>query len=62
VLGQTAPGREWLIEKFFVNAFQEIDEDVKEKSKRIFVYEPIARFADPIADKKFLRAIRTDKN
>lgn len=62
VLGQTAPGREWLIEKFFVNAIQEIDEDVKEKSKRIFVYEPIARFADPIADKKFLRAIRTDKN
>lgn len=62
VLGQTAPGREWLIEKFFVNAIQEIDEDVKEKSKRIFVYEPIARFADPIADKKFMRAIRTDKD
>lgn len=62
VLGQTAPGREWLIEKFFVNAIQEVDEDVKEKSKRTFVYEPIARFADPVADKKFMRAIRTDKN
>jgi hypothetical protein len=62
VIGQTAPGREWLIEKFFVNAIQEVDEDIKEKSKRTFVYEPIARFADPVADKKFMRAIRTDKN
>lgn len=62
VLGQTAPGREWLIEKFFVNAIQEVDEDVKEKNKRIFVYEPIARFADPVADKKFTRAVRADKN
>lgn len=62
VIGQTAPGREWLIEKFFVNAIQEVDEDVKEKSNRIFVYEPIARFADPVADKKFTRAVRTDKN
>lgn len=62
ILGQTAPGREWLIEKFFVNAIQEIDEGVKEKSERIFVYEPIARFSDPIADKKFMRAIRTNKD
>ena len=62
VIGQTAPGREWLIEKFFVNAIQEVDEDVKVKNERVFVYEPIARFADPVADKKFMRAIRTDKN
>lgn len=61
VIGQTAPGREWLIEKFFVNAIKEVDEGVKAKSKRIFIYEPIARFADPIADKKFLRAIRASK-
>jgi len=62
VIGQTAPGREWLIEKFFVNAIQEIDEGVKDKSKRVFIYEPIARFADPIADKKFKRAVRAHKN
>ena len=61
VLGQTAPGREWLIEKFFVNAIQEVDEGVKAKSKRIFIYEPIARFADPVADMRFKRAVRGNK-
>ncbi|MBC7943339.1 mechanosensitive ion channel family protein [Candidatus Saccharibacteria bacterium] len=62
VIGYTAPGREWLIEKFFVNAIKDIDDGVRAKSKRIFVYEPITRFADPIADKKFLRAIRANKH
>lgn len=61
VIGYTAPGREWLIQDFFVNAIKEIDEGVRVKSKRVFIYEPIARFADPIADKKFLRAIRANK-
>ena len=62
VMGYTAPGREWLIDKFFVNAIKEVDEGVRAKSKRVFVYEPIARFADPVAGKKFARAIRTRKN
>jgi len=62
VLGYTAPGREWLIEKFFVNAIKNIDEGVRTKSKRVFVYEPITRFADPVADKKFMRAIRANKH
>lgn len=61
VIGYTAPGREWLIEKFFVNAIKEVDDGIKSKSKRVFIYEPIARFADPIADKKFLRAVRSVK-
>lgn len=61
VLGQTAPGREWLIEKFFVNAIKEVDEGVKAKSKRVFIYEPIARFADPVADMRFKRAVRGTK-
>ena len=62
VIGYTAPGREWLIEKFFVNAIKEVDEGVKAKNKRVFIYEPIARFADPIAGKKFARAIRANKH
>lgn len=62
IIGQTAPGREWLLEKFFVNAIQEIDKDVKDKSKRVFIYDPIARFADPVADKKFKRAVRAHKD
>ncbi len=61
VLGQTVPGREWLIEKFFVNAIKEIDEGKKDKNKRVFMYEPIARYADPVAERKFKRAIRAGK-
>lgn len=58
ILGQTAPGREWLIEKFLVNAIKEVDEGRRKKADRIFIYEPIARNADPVAEKKFKRAIR----
>ena len=61
VIGQTAPGREWLIENFFVNAIKEVDVGVRGKLNRTFVYEPIARYADPIADKKFKRAVRALK-
>lgn len=57
VHAKTAPGREWLIEKFFVNALKQIDED-KKKDDRIFAFEPIARFADPKAEKEFKRFVR----
>lgn len=61
VVGQTAPGREWLIENYFVNALKAIDEG-KKKSEKLLVYEPIARFADPVADSRFKRAIRVNKD
>lgn len=61
VVGQTAPGREWLIEKFFVDAIKDID-DEKKKSDRLLVYDPIAHFADPIADRYFKRAVRVSKD
>lgn len=54
---KTAPGREWLIESFFINALKQLDED-KPKDDRIFVFEPMARFADPRAEKEFKRSIR----
>ncbi len=62
VTGQTVPGREWLIESFFANAIKEVDSGVRNKINRVFVYEPIVRYADPIAEKKFKRAIRTHKD
>ena len=61
VTGQTVPGREWLIENFFANAIKEVDSTVRNKINRIFVYEPIVRYADPVADRKFKRAIRAHK-
>lgn len=53
---KTAPGREWLMEQLFLNSVKKIDKGVK-KSNRILVLDPIARFADPVADKRFTRAV-----
>jgi len=61
VIGETPPGREWLIEKYFVNALKEID-DGKKKSERLIIHEPIARYADPDADRRFQRAVRVKKD
>jgi small-conductance mechanosensitive channel len=61
VVGEMLPGREWLVEKYFVNAIKEID-DEKKKSERIIVHEPIARFADSEADRRFKRAVRVHKD
>ncbi len=55
IVGQTAPGREWLIQEFLVNAIVELDEGFK-PGDRLFVYKPFARFADDEAAKKFQRA------
>ncbi len=61
VVGETPPGREWLVEKYFVNALKEIDED-KKRADRLIVHEPIARYADSVADSRFKRAVRVNKD
>ena len=61
VIGETPPGREWLIENYFVHAIKEVDED-KKKADRIFIHEPIARYADPEAERRFKRAVRLKKD
>lgn len=61
VVGSMLPGREWLVERYFVNALKDIDED-KPKSERLIVHEPIARYADSEADRRFKRAVRVAKD
>ncbi len=61
VIGRTAPGREWLVDKYFVNAVKEVDENATKKKDKVFMYEPIARYADPVAERKFKRAVRAKK-
>lgn len=61
VVGETPPGREWLIENYFVHALKEVDED-KKKAERTFIHEPIARYADSDAERRFKRAIRLKKD
>jgi mechanosensitive ion channel len=56
VLGQTAPGREWLIEKFFVEACIDLD-DGKVGSEKLLALPPMSRYADEGADRHFKRAV-----
>jgi hypothetical protein len=54
-IAETAPGREWLIEKYAIEVMKEIDEDRKLK---LLATEPVARFADGDAERRFARAIK----
>ncbi len=54
-IAQTAPGREWLIEKYALEVIQELDQKRKQP---VLKSEPIARNADSEAERKFARAIR----
>lgn len=53
-IGETAPGREWLIEKSAVEIIQWMD---KESSKPIIAHGPLARYADADAERRFRRTI-----
>jgi hypothetical protein len=56
VVGQTAPGREWLMENYFVESLKDLDE--RRKGQHTMVRPPIVRFADPEAERSFKRAVR----
>lgn len=53
-IGETAPGREWLLEKYAITVLQEINEEL---DKAVLAHEPIARYADSEAELRFARAI-----
>lgn len=61
VTGQTPPGREWLIDKFFVEAVSSLDDD-KETSERLLSIPPIPHAADETANRRFKRAVRVKKD
>lgn len=54
-IGETAPGREWLIEQSAVQLIKELDEQSK---KPCLAHGPLARYADIEADRKFSRSIK----
>ncbi len=56
VVGQTAPGREWLMENYFVESLRDLEE--RRKGPRTMVRPPIVRYADPDAERSFKRAVR----
>jgi moderate conductance mechanosensitive channel len=55
-VGQTTPGREWLIEDFALKAINKYDG--LSKSGPSIVHGPIARYADAAAEHRFRRSIR----
>lgn len=56
IVGETMPGREWLMENYFTESLNELE--ARRKGPKTFVRPHIARFADPQAEKSFKRAIR----
>jgi hypothetical protein len=53
-IAETAPGREWIIQNYAIDVMKEIDENRKLK---LLATDPVARFADSEAERKFSRAI-----
>jgi len=60
VEGQTAPGREWLIEEFFVHALKDADEE--QSKKKIIMYGPLVRNADEAAEQRYSRSVRVSQH
>ena len=56
VHGKSAPGREWLMENYFVESIKELDD--RKKGPAIMVRPPIIRYADAAAERSFKRAVR----
>lgn len=56
VVGEAPPGREWLMENYFVDSLRELDD--KRKGPMTMVRPPIVRYADPEAERSFKRAIK----
>jgi moderate conductance mechanosensitive channel len=54
-IGETAAGREWLLEKSAVDLIKYLDEQNK---KQVLAHGPLARFSDSEANKRFSRTIK----
>lgn len=59
ILGQTPPGREWIIEDYFVGSLTDLD--AKRRGPKVFMRKPLVRYADPAAERSFKRAVRAKR-
>jgi hypothetical protein len=55
IVGETPPGREWLLQDYATNLMKEIDEKKKQK---VMQTDPIARYVDADAERRFARTIQ----
>ena len=56
VVGEMPPGREWLMENYFIDSLLELD--ARRRGPKTFVRPPIARYADDAAERSFKRAVK----
>lgn len=59
VIGRTPPGREWLMEDYFVESIKDLNESLGDEP--VMVRKPLVRYADPDAERSFRRAVRVKK-
>jgi len=52
-LSEVAPGREWFLDDYAITIMKDLD-----KKKKILVHDPISRFADSEAERRFARTIK----
>lgn len=57
-VGETAPGREWLLEKTAIDLIKKLDE---KSTKPILLTDPVARYADNDTERQFARAVKNAK-
>lgn len=57
-VGETAPGREWLLEKTAIDLLKRLDEKAKTPT---LITDPVARYADSQTEHQFARAINNAK-
>lgn len=55
VLAKTPPGREWLMEDYFVESLNSLNDKLPDDG--VLVRKPLVRFADPAAERSFRRAV-----
>ncbi len=60
IVAQTTPGREWLMDNYFIEALADVDE--RRRGPQTFVRKPIARYSDERAEQSFKRAVRISKH
>ncbi|MBL8031240.1 MAG: mechanosensitive ion channel family protein [Candidatus Doudnabacteria bacterium] len=54
-VGETAPGREWILEKSALEVFKKLDEKSK---KPVLIVDPVSRYADIDMERQLARAVR----
>lgn len=57
-IGETAPGREWMLQDYACEMIKQIDEENK---KSVLASQPIARFADSEAERRFAKTVQNAK-